>query len=206
MKKNQVRGIVFVFNWAVTQFIVQRVAKLSFQTVPWLLWHISFGIFIFKLFTSPSDEDRWPVGPTVGSISFGLTALKVQETSAKWNVFGSAICLIGIAIVGAGSEYLGEEWRDAPPQEGAAARKRSLVKSGPYSVIRHPIYAGLLTQCLGSVVSGGFSSIVAITALVCSFTAYSIQLNQEEEELIKLFGEEYKRYKKQTSKLVPYLY
>ena len=59
----------------------------------------------------------------------------------------------------------------APPPDdtnGRPTRSRDrriyLVRNGPYSIIRHPIYCGLLLEALGSNVIGGFASWVALVS------------------------------------------
>ena len=80
------------------------------------------------------------------------------------------------------------------------------MENGPYSIIRHPIYAGLPAKAVRSVVTGGFFSIVAIAALVSSITAYCIQLHQEEDQLTIIFASKYNQYQKETYKLLPYIF
>jgi len=224
------RGIVFAFEWILANALVLQVLddKYSFHTIPWVLWNITFSIFLFKLFTSPEDDGKvWPVGPTVGAFGFVLTAIKVDYGDngggvAPWNVWlGCCICLFGLALVGVSCDALGDAWRDAPapppsPGDGInnersllqPQRRKNIIADGPYKIIRHPIYCGLLSEALGSVVVGGFKSWIAIVALVAVTTAYVVQLTQEEQELNRLsdgrYEEEYKRGTKY--RLVPFLF
>ena len=134
-----------------------------------------------------------------------------------------AFCLLGFALIGLASDALGEEWRDAPPPFESDSstnttnedsklvppkRIHNLVTNGPYAIVRHPIYSGLLLEALGSNVVGGFSSWIAIGAFCAVSTAYVIQLGQEERELDLLLEGKYESvYKRNTRyKLVPFLY
>jgi len=208
----KLRAIVFSLEWMFANTLVFRVLdnqKYSFYTFPWILWNITFGIFLTKLFLAPNDDDTksktpWPIGPTVGSFGFVLTAIKID--SDKSAPPGNA---------------LGEEWRDAPPPSESgdstinedsklvpSKRIHNLVTNGPYAIVRHPIYCGLLLEALGSNVVGGFSSWIAMGAFCAVSTAYVIQLGQEERELDLLPEGKYENvYKKTTRyKLVPFLY
>jgi len=143
---------------------------------------------------------------------------KVGDATASWHTYlGYAICVFGFATIGISSDALGDEWRDAPPPESGSetteqsklvAPRQSLVTSGPYGLIRHPIYCGLLLEALGSNVVGGFSSAIALVAFVSVTAAYVFQLTQEERELNILLDGKYDSDYKQTTKykLVPFLF
>lgn len=241
------RAIVFSLEWILANALVLLSGEYSFYALPWALWNITFGIFLFKLFTAPAaaEEGVWPIGPTVGALGFVLTAIKIHSDitidiggggyafSMAWNhLLGYAIQVLGLALVGISSDALGDEWSDAPPPNSdndkstttttaaAAAgeaselvkktnsRATTLVKTGPYRFVRHPIYTGLLMEALGATVTGGFASKVACLALASVTAAYIVQLTQEERELTRLTGGAYEReYAAATRhRLVPFLF
>lgn len=77
-----------------------------------------------------------------------------------------------------------------------------LVESGPYRLVRHPGYTGLILLTLG--ISLGYSSwigLVSIPLLLLPGLAYRI--NVEEKLLLEQFGEKYKQYQSRTKKLIP---
>merc|ERR1712232_287069 len=152
---------------------------------------------------------------------FCLTAIKIHNPNdectavytikgIEWNVLlGCLICVMGFALIGIASDALGDEWRDAPPPKNSNKNRiHNLVTKGPYGIIRHPIYCGLLLEALGSNVVGAFSSHIAVVALGSVTAAYVIQLQQEERELNKLLDGLYDRVYKKIAryKLVPFLY
>ena len=55
-------------------------------------------------------------------------------------------------------------------------RRIYLVHNGPYRIIWHLIYCGYLLEAVGLNVSGGFTSWMALVALIAVTTAYLIQL------------------------------
>ena len=78
-----------------------------------------------------------------------------------------------------------------------------LVKSGIYSLIRHPLYLSLF--CLGTGVvmkNPGVPEIIlgAINAVAVYFTA-----RIEEKEMIGKFGEPYREYVRETKMFLPYM-
>jgi protein-S-isoprenylcysteine O-methyltransferase Ste14 len=86
----------------------------------------------------------------------------------------------------------------------AIRKNHSLVTSGPYRYVRHPLYSvGLLAFC-------GFTLLTAswwIAFLVFMAAVYLVRRTpQEEARLIERFGAEYKAYMQQTGRYLPRLY
>jgi protein-S-isoprenylcysteine O-methyltransferase Ste14 len=82
-------------------------------------------------------------------------------------------------------------------------RKTYFNKNGPYKIIRHPIYSGVLVMMLGSsiIVRNLFCF---IWVLFCIFGLYR-KSKQEEKLLEKEFGEIFNEYKKDTKMIIPYI-
>lgn len=80
-----------------------------------------------------------------------------------------------------------------------------LVTTGPYSIIRHPIYAGIILMFFGYTLS--FCSIIG-TIFILSFFGvwFRKRIKLEEQLLIQTFGEEYLDYMKHTKRLIPFIY
>src|SRR5262249_25044393 len=77
-----------------------------------------------------------------------------------------------------------------------------LIRRGPYRVVRHPIYSGLLVMILGTaLLAGRMSGFVAL--LVC-FCGFWIKLRQEEALLTRCLPG-YSEYKARTKALVPFI-
>jgi protein-S-isoprenylcysteine O-methyltransferase len=80
-----------------------------------------------------------------------------------------------------------------------------LVTSGPYRLIRHPSYTGLLMIFLGlGIHSNHIVGIFVLTFPV--FWAIHNRIEIEETAMNAFFGIEYKQYREQTRKLIPYIY
>jgi protein-S-isoprenylcysteine O-methyltransferase Ste14 len=80
-----------------------------------------------------------------------------------------------------------------------------IVKGGPYRVLRHPSYTGLLMIMLGfGLAARTWLGTVATLFLFGSAIGHRIRV--EEDALKKEFGEEYLDYAKKTKRLIPFLY
>jgi protein-S-isoprenylcysteine O-methyltransferase Ste14 len=76
-----------------------------------------------------------------------------------------------------------------------------LVTSGPYRIVRHPIYAGILVALLGSALVNNVGWFVVFVLIGATFVW---RINREERYMAQLFPEEYLEYKKRTvKKLIP---
>lgn len=78
-----------------------------------------------------------------------------------------------------------------------------LIKKGLYKYMRHPIYASTIIELLGIPLAGNayFSFLIA---LICYMPILMIRTYIEEKVLIKHFGEEYLRYKKEVMAFLPF--
>lgn len=79
-----------------------------------------------------------------------------------------------------------------------------LATDGIYRHIRHPIYLGEILRNIGIAVF--FSSIYGLLIILLSLFFLLVRIELEEKMLISAFGVNYYEYKKQTRKLIPYLY
>jgi len=69
-----------------------------------------------------------------------------------------------------------------------------LIRSGPYRLIRHPIYTALLGLYLGTAIVSG--ELHALIGWVLAVVAYLRKIRLEEANLAKAFGEEYRSYRR----------
>jgi protein-S-isoprenylcysteine O-methyltransferase Ste14 len=88
------------------------------------------------------------------------------------------------------------------PRETTRARHQ-LIVSGPYRYIRHPLYT------IGGLFFAGLSLGAALwwtlLLLAIGFALLLIRTPKEEENLIALFGDEYREYMKRTGRYLPHL-
>jgi protein-S-isoprenylcysteine O-methyltransferase Ste14 len=80
----------------------------------------------------------------------------------------------------------------------------TLVESGLYKYVRHPIYTGTLIRLISIPVFT--SSLPGFILSLLSIPVLNYRIGLEEGMLIEEFGEEYERYKERTWRLFPYIY
>lgn len=78
-----------------------------------------------------------------------------------------------------------------------------VVTNGPYRLVRHPAYAGMLLAHLGVVVS--YFHVVPFVAMACGLMpAVLIRIRHEERVLAKLHG--YDAFCATRSRIIPFLW
>ncbi|MGC2232882.1 MAG: isoprenylcysteine carboxylmethyltransferase family protein, partial [Candidatus Acidiferrum sp.] len=112
---------------------------------------------------------------------------------------GAALTVAGLLFAVWAREHLGRNWsRSVTIKQG-----HELITTGPYAVVRHPIYTGILTGFLGMAIA--ISQVRGFLAFVLVFLALWLKLRMEEKWMHSQFGETYAAYARQTYALVPYL-
>jgi protein-S-isoprenylcysteine O-methyltransferase Ste14 len=112
---------------------------------------------------------------------------------------GAAVTVAGILFAVWAREHLGRNWsRSVTIKEG-----HELITTGPYGLVRHPIYTGILIGFLGMAIA--ISEVRGLVVVGLIFLAFWIKLRMEEEWMRSQFGETYAAYSRRTAALVPYL-
>lgn len=96
--------------------------------------------------------------------------------------------------------HLGRNWSQAV----TVKEEHELIRSGPYRLLRHPIYTGFLLAVLGMVALDGIFASLLGFGLVALALVKKILL--EEQWLAEHFGERWLEYRKDSRKLIPYVY
>ena len=86
-----------------------------------------------------------------------------------------------------------------------ASPNQTIVDRGPYRVLRHPSYTGLLLALAGGgVMLGNWAGAVASFALALAAVLYRIRI--EEHALFTTVGDAYRRFSKTRARLVPFVW
>jgi protein-S-isoprenylcysteine O-methyltransferase len=84
-------------------------------------------------------------------------------------------------------------------------KDHELVERGPFRVVRHPSYTGVLLAFVGFALSlRNWAALLVI--LVPIFAAFIRRMNVEEDALSRALGSRYADYMRRTKRLVPFVY
>ena len=130
---------------------------------------------------------------------FGLKRQRTELWPANVPLLGVAVILMlcGFAFAIWARRHIGRFWSARITlKEG-----HRLIESGPYSLVRHPIYSGLLLSMAATVMTIGTVQSVCGYALLVG--ALVFKLAAEERLLAATFGEAYREYRKRVKALIP---
>lgn len=96
--------------------------------------------------------------------------------------------------------HLGRNWS----AEVRIAVDHELVRTGPYRLLRHPIYTAMLGMFLGTAIAS--SQVHALVGLALLVVAYLRKTRLEDQILAQAFGADYNAYCRHTWALVPLLF
>ena len=149
-------------------------------------WYVVAQVFLFALIVfGPANLPGWSAWTSPWA------------EIATW--LGLALMLVGGALAVGGLLRLGSNLTPLPYPRDCS----NLVESGPYAIVRHPIYSGLIIGAMGLALRAhGWLTIVYALAL---FAFFDIKSRREEVWLVQKFPE-YAEYRTRVRKLIPWVY
>ena len=96
--------------------------------------------------------------------------------------------------------YLSAKLRGKPVDRVAVFGHNNLVIAFPFTLVRHPMYLGII---LSLVTATGVYTEKIVLNLICLIVYVEIGSYFEEKQLIRLFGDAYRRYQATTGKYFP---
>jgi len=117
-----------------------------------------------------------------------------------WQFYvGLGLTIAGLLFAVWARAYLGKNWS----RSVTVKQDHELITSGPYALVRHPIYTGLLGAFLGTSIAIG--ELRALVAIVILFISLWTKLRMEEAWMKEQFGETYAAYTSHVAALVPFV-
>ena len=128
-----------------------------------------------------------------------LMMLYFARPNSPYFFLGIVLIVIGEIIRLRSVSFAGGETRTM--NVGAS----SICKSGPYSIVRNPLYIGNMMIYVGFAFIAGSVYVVTISSItfVYFFIQYSLIISLEEEALEEKFGDEYIAYKNLVPSILP---
>jgi protein-S-isoprenylcysteine O-methyltransferase Ste14 len=177
--------------------------------VPWIIFSIYWEIAAKNSAPAIKSETRFSRGIHVvlANAALLLIFFPVRGLNQRFlpdllfiKVFGLAIECAGIALAVWARRILGRNWSG----EITIKKDHELVRSGPYAIVRHPIYTALLAMYAGTAIVSG--RMHALVGLALGILAYLRKARMEDSNLANAFGEKYDAWRQQTSALLPGIY
>jgi protein-S-isoprenylcysteine O-methyltransferase Ste14 len=184
---------------------------LSVISIVWIVFEIFLIVRDRTQGKGKTGNDRGTRYYNFIAIAVGITVASVLQGNSKfffpsrWSdtVFWIGLCIMvlgfglriwAVIILGASFRTTVETHTD-----------QQVVRSGPYRLVRHPSYSGLILMCCGygiaiqNWLSLAFAVVLPLVALL-----YRIRI--EEAVLVSSLGSDYKKYQSETKKLIPWVW
>lgn len=121
---------------------------------------------------------------------------------ARWMLLGGGLGLYvaGMGLAVAGRVALGSSYRPSSTLGATLAPNHHLVTTGPFAVVRHPMYVGLALAAIGALaVYRTWSTVLFVVQL----PVLVVRAEREEELLAQTFGEAWRRYTRRVPAWLP---
>ncbi|HEY4224818.1 MAG TPA: isoprenylcysteine carboxylmethyltransferase family protein [Pseudolysinimonas sp.] len=139
------------------------------------------------------------VGGILIASRWGWAAIPVGRVA--FFVIGIAFMALGIAVRAWSVIVLGRNFTVYVQVRD----ERPVVDTGPYRLLRHPSYTGLLLVCLGiGLALGNWLALIVI--VVVPTAVILVRIRVEERALLAGIGEPYRRFMATRKRLIPYLW
>ena len=176
----------------------------------WLCWALYWWIAARGTKRNQWRESRW--SRLLHGIPLVLAFVLLSPSQARLRgashgmLFAVYAYWIGAVLTAAGLSFaiwarahLGRNW------SGTITIKvdHELITGGPYAIVRHPIYTGMLLGFVGSAIAvGGWRGVLAV-----ALAAWAIwrRVRLEEAAMRQQFGARYEQYSKRVPALIPFI-
>lgn len=133
------------------------------------------------------------------ALRLGPFAWRIAPDLAWVAWMGLAITIAGLALAVWARVTMGKNWSAMV----TVKKQHELVRRGPYRIVRHPMYSGIILAALGTVIVFGRAS--GLFGLVLVFVGFWLKLRLEEQFMTEEFGAQYIQFKQQVRALIPFV-
>jgi protein-S-isoprenylcysteine O-methyltransferase Ste14 len=188
-----------------------RIFYLSIIPALWLIWLAYWLVSAIGAKETVRRETRLSrlthgLPMVAGAVLLGVPHVFGRTLDQRFHAFSFTWFWVGVALTTAGISFsiaarawLGSNW------SGSVTLKQGheLIRSGPYALVRHPIYTGLLLALFGTaLVVDRWRALIALVILIAGLL---YKMRVEERFMAEQFGDAYGRYRAEVPALIPFL-
>jgi protein-S-isoprenylcysteine O-methyltransferase Ste14 len=179
------------------------------------LWFVLFGYWIIAAFSAKrnvgTSRSRTDGGLRLTILVIVVIALRTPQLgralqsaqayeadSPLMGLLGVLLAALGVGFAIAARIHLGRNWG----MPTTLKENPELVTTGPYALVRHPIYGGMLIAMVGSAIG---QNVFWVPPLILFGVYFVYSARQEEKLMIEQFPHQYPPYMTRTKMLLPLL-
>jgi protein-S-isoprenylcysteine O-methyltransferase Ste14 len=167
----------------------------------WLIWFLPFPLTGWDSKTPERKDNRARWGLALECLAYALLCLGEFWTRppTAWRMVGAVVFLSLASVLSwTATRALGRHLRF----DAALTAGHQLVRTGPYRIVRHPIYTSMFCLLLGTgFVIASVPLVLAVTVIFICGTEIRVRI--EDGLLASRFGAVFKQYQRTVSAYVP---
>ncbi len=176
--------IVFIVFWVLAAFVQKRNARR--QTMGSRIMQLAVILLVLAPFA-------------LGGGRAGLLYRHLYPNLLVVEYLGVFLMLLGFGFAVWARFALGRNWSGMV----TVKQDHTLITSGPYAWVRHPIYTGILLALVGTAVTLG--TVINMVEVPAVALALWLKLRTEEKFMFETFGEQYSTYRQHVKALIPHV-
>jgi protein-S-isoprenylcysteine O-methyltransferase Ste14 len=186
---------IWAASWVAAAFWANRTLNRAGSAREWPYRVLEFGGFFMLLFYFVDNGQPAPTGNPI--LDLLMHRYWLLPLDVNWAMVGLAT--LGFLFCWWARLHLGRLW------SGWITKKEGhrIIDTGPYAIVRHPIYTGVLTAALATMaVKGTGHAMLGVALLIAG---YWLKARLEERFLREELGAEaYDSYRRRVPMLVPF--
>lgn len=197
-------------NFATLNSVILNSATFALATI----WILLFGLLVAAFLRAQALRRNGPpagqrtlaeakgthLGLLGQAIGFLLAWNPLLPTSLAANTVGLLLALFGAAVVLAGALALGRYLRAA----ALLTQDHQILQHGPFALVRHPMYAGLLWLTLGTALVRAPLPLLLL-AMLFFLAGTELRVRVEDRLLLRAFPQEAAEYQRRVAAYLPWL-
>jgi protein-S-isoprenylcysteine O-methyltransferase Ste14 len=174
--------------------------------VGWFIWAAPFVLRYAKRNTGRlaklDRRARWGMPIIAAAYALVWQGSFWTRSPGPWRIAISVLFLVIAAVLSwAGTRALGRQWR----LDAGLNSDHELVQSGPYRVMRHPIYTSMFCMLLGTGLLLATPLPLLLPSILLLAIGTEIRVRIEDRLLASQFGDQFRDYRRRVSAYIPYL-
>jgi len=203
------------FDWVSAFIVIVTFVYLIFVTL--IEWFVALHKGQAVTLLPERKGGTWPLWTQMAVILAGIALciplfyflwipifVLSTTTAQTLSVLGLVIYIGGMAFMLWARRTLGKNWGLSTSLQVKLHDDHELIQSGPYALMRHPMYFGAWVFMFGLLLL--YPKWVVVILTVSMLASLSMRARREEVALAERFGNIWVEYKKQTKFIIPFIY